>query len=933
MTNQGSRRGESYVASLLVSGILGAFSSSVSAQVQPDARGQAQSLETIEVTGSRLAASGFESPTPTTVLGADEMEMAAPSNLADMVNALPAFKATLTPASTSNNSNYGAGNYLDLRGLGPKRTLVLVDGRRFVPSSIYGFVNINLIPQVMVEQIDVVTGGASAAYGSDAVSGVVNFRLNDRMEGVKVVLQGGTSDHDDHQGYMASLAYGTSFATDRGRFVIGVEMADNSGVLRQDSRDWGAKGYRQITNPASTDTNDEPRRLIVPDVRTADSSYGGLITAGPLRGVQFGPGGQPMVFNFGTALSSTTMIGGDGVYSNANAVLETPLKRWSAFSRLTYQLGDSVQVFAELSSGASDSEYDLALPGVRVDTLTIQRDNAFLPEPIRADMVDLGLESFTMGRYSSDFAMARADVENETTRGAIGIEGSLGSSWKWAAYYTYGETTVDIFGRNNRLNANYTRAIDSVLDPVTGIPICRSTLAQPTDGCVPFNPFGPNSASEEAIAYVMGTAHRWWDLTQHAAALTFQGPAGSTWAGPVSIALGAEYRRETADVDADPRSIARQFGVGAQDPWDGEVDVSEAFAELLIPLVAGKRLADGVDLNLAARRTDYSTSGAVTTWKAGATWDVNDSFRLRLTRSRDIAAPALADLFQAPGQVASSVRDPVTNETQTLVTPTVGNPNLTPEKGDTTTVGLVWSPRSVSGLRASVDYYDIKIDDTITSLTAQAILDRCYSTQGSICDLVIRDTGGALTRIDVSPFNLQSLEIRGVDLEFDYRTALDTFWSGARGNFSLRGLATYIDKARLIDDGEVTVLEDSVQQPTIQGIGGQPNWRYTLRVGYDATPIRLGLTGRYIGGGRLNAAWTEKDSNILRVSGRFYTDLSLGWQHYNATGQGGELFLVVNNAFDVDPPITGGGFNTAATSRALYDQIGRTYTLGMRLRF
>lgn len=907
-----------------------AAQASEAAPTTPDVA-NTENQDIIVVTGSRIARSGFNAPTPTTVLGADDLAASAPTNLADLVNTLPAVRATLTPASASNNSNY-AGNFIDLRGIGPARTLVLVDRKRFVPTSIYGLVDVNVIPQALIGQVEVVTGGASAAWGSDAVAGVVNFQIDRKLEGFKATVQGETSEHNDHQGYLISGAYGTSFGGGRGKFLAAVEFSDNNGVARQDSRDWGAKGYRLITNPAYTPINDEPLRLIAADVRTSNASYGGLITSGPLKGIQFAPGGVPIPFNYGTAVTATTMIGGDGVRTNANAVLEMPLERRSAYGHLAYDITDSVTAYVEASYAKSSSSYVLALPAVNIDTITIRRDNAFLPEDIRAKMFDNAIETFSMGRYSSDYALAYGELSTETSRFVGGLKGSLGGGWAWDAYYTHGKTIVDIVVKNNRMTAKYNLAVDAVVNPDTGAVVCRSTLSNPGNGCVPVNLFGAGSVSPQAIGYMMGTSKRSWHLKQDVAALAVQGEPFAIWAGPVSFAGGFEYRRETADVTADALSAASGFGVGAQIPWKGKVDVREGFAELIVPLAKDATWADALDLNLAARYTDYSTSGGVTTWKAGVTYDVDSNLRFRATRSRDIRAPAMAELFQGASQVNSSIIDPQTGQTVGVRSPVLGNPDLKAEVSDTLTAGVVYRPPFASGLRLSLDYYNIKIDGAITSLTAQAIVDRCAAGEVLACGAITR-VGGQITNVNVLPLNLQSLQVRGVDLELDYRFALDSLFSGAGGDFGLRALVTYTDSFKLVDGDVTRELAGSTGQPVIQGLGGAPHWRVNARATYSNDPFTFSVTGRYTGGGAISDLYTAKDINILSRSGRLYFDLSAQYDILKSGDRKLQLFAGVENLFDKDPPIVGGGFNTSATVRSLYDQIGRVFTGGVRVRY
>lgn len=878
--------------------------------------------EEIVITGSRVARTGFTSPTPTTVLGSEEFAKIAAPNLADVVNQIPAVRPSLTPSSSTNNSQYAGGNYLDLRGLGFNRTLVLVDGKRFVPAQIQGPVDINAIPQALIGSIDVVTGGASAAWGSDAVAGVVNFKFDHKLEGFKGSVQGGITDHNDHRNYLASLAYGKSFADGRGKLLIAGEMAENSGIARQGDRDWGNQGWGIIANPAFTATNNEPRNLLVANATSANLSYGGVINSGPLAGNHFAPDGSLIPFTYGTLRTATGMVGGDGADGSADLVLEVPLERRSAYSRLSYEFGSALTAYAEASWAQSQTDH----PGLtRTDTaIRITRDNAFLSPTVRNAMTANNISSFTMGRYNRDYGRGVNHIKAETTRFVGGLEGEIGGGWSWDGYYTYGQTKNRHRGSNARITRNFNQAIDAVIDPATGGAVCRD-LAARAAGCVPINLLGDGAPSPQAIDYVTGETFRLWDLEQQAAALTVRGEPISTWAGPVSLATGVEWRRESADVTSDPLSAAASFATGNTVPWDGVVTVKEAFGELVVPLAANQSWADALELNVAGRITDYSTSGTVETWKVGGTWDVNDDIRFRLTRSRDIRAPALAELFSGATTAQFSPFDPLINQSYSVQTVTRGNAGLEPEKADTLTAGVVLSPSFVPNLRVSVDYYDIKLEGAILALSAAAIVDRCYRDQPQLCSLITRGADGRIAQVESSPQNLQSVETRGVDVEVSYRLPVGS------GDLALRGLVTYVDKLRMDDGRTVTELAGSTDQPTIASIGGQPHWRFNANATYETGPATLSLTGRYVGGGNINNAYTFKDLNVLEHSGRLYLDLSAQYALIDDGDDQVSLFAAVSNLLDKDPPITGtGGF---ATVRSLYDVVGRTYTLGVRFRY
>lgn len=884
------------------------------------------SVTEVIVTGSRVA-SGATAPTPTTVLGTEDLSRVAPQTVANAINLLPGVRATLTPKSTSNEASGSAGNFLDLRGLGASRTLVLVNGQRFVPARVSGGVDIDVIPQALIEGVDIVTGGASAVYGSDAVSGVVNLRFTDDLQGFKAVAQAGVSRYGDEENFLVSGAYGTKFAAGRGQLLLGAEIANNEGFSLDElfDRDWAAPRYNLILNPAYTATNSEPQQLQVPFAYPSNLAPGGLINAGPLRGTQFGPGGAPVPFQYGSLVTATTMQGGQPGLVTATEP-ESPSRRRSALARVSFDLTDTVTAFAEFDYAETRSKFR-NLPFTPTDTaLTIRADNAFLPQLVRAAMAAQGLTSFTMGRSNFDYATGAFDLEREVKRGVVGLEGRFGEGWTWDAYFTEGETYNDFQVGNTRIPGRFNLAVDAVVNPATGAAVCRSTLTDPTNGCVPINLFGPGSVSPQAAAYVSGTLQTITTITQRAGAASLRGEPISTWAGPVRVAVGGEFRRETAKVESDPISSVGGFWFGNLRPWRGRVNVKEGFAEALIPLARDQAWAIALDLNVAGRVTDYSTSGTVTTWKIGGTWDLNRSVRFRAARSRDIRAPSLTELFSTGAQTSFPVFDPVTGALATVRVITRGNPDLRPEKADTWTAGVVLRPEFVPGLTVSLDYFDITVNGALNTLPFDQIVSGCYSGQDALCTLLTRENG-VLTTVAASPINLDSLKTSGADLEVIYRAG-EMFG----GELTLRGLASYTDT--LVVRSPLSGRKEyagSITQPTIASIGGQPHWKANATATYERDRLALSVTERYVGGGVIDTTFTAKSRNVLEVDGRLYTDVSASYELPAGPSRSVEVFGVINNLFDRAPPIAVvGGFPTA---RALYDYVGRTYTAGVRLRF
>ncbi len=901
-------------------------------QAQEAAAGDVKQVEDtgeIIVTGSRIQRSGFTAPTPTTNITSADLERVAAPNIADALNQLPALRASLTPSTSTNLSTALGGNFLDLRGMGFLRTLTLIDGKRYVPTTTTGGLNINTIPQALIAGTDVVTGGASAAYGSDAVAGVVNLRLNTTLEGVKGSLQGGITDHNDHRNFLASAAFGTYFGGGRGHLLIGGEAAHNSGVDKMSDRSWG-DNPSTIFNPAYVAGNGEPQYLIVDDARSSNASFGGVINSpGILRGIQFAPDGTPIPFTYGTSVTATTMNGGDGVPSTADLILETPVKRYSGFGRASYEVTDDVKIFAEFAYGRTESSNPSILGN---DQITIQADNAYLPDSIRTTMAANSISSFVMGRSLKDYGRGGIDVTTDTWQITGGAEGKFGDGWSWDAYYGFGKTHNLALFTGSRITANWQRSMDAVFHPDTGAIVCRSTITDPTNGCVPMNLFGEGNVTQEAKNYILGTAVRDWKIKQRVAAFAVRGAPFSTWAGPVSVAFGGEYRKQSVDVTSDPLSELGAFRVGNAKPWSGDVNVKEGFVEALVPLVAEQSWAKAIDLNLAGRVTDYSTSGTVKTWKIGATYDVNDSLRFRATRSRDIRAPSLDEMFASGNTFIFGINDPVLGTNYSVQNIQGGNPDLKPEEADTLTMGVVFTPTFIPRFRLSVDYYDIDLKGAINSLSTAAIVQRCYTDTPALCSLITRPTPTSnITVIRSAPANFQSIKLRGFDVEASYGMPLFS------GDLDLRALINYTDKLDLVDGTNTTHFAGNTELISINGVGGTPHWRFTTSAAYTTDAFKLALTGRYVGGGKItqendglpteNSGTTDKQS----VNGRLYLDISGEVTLIDDGNQRVALFGTIQNLTDNAPPIT--AYNGYATTRSLYDMIGRVYNLGVRFKF
>ena len=915
-------------------------------------------IDEIVVTGTRIVRDGFQSPTPVTVLGAEAIDAAAPENVADLVNDLPSVVGSATPQSSNLQFSSGlAGlNTLNLRGIGSNRTLVLLDGQRSVPSTITGLVDVNDFPQQLINRIDVVTGGASAAYGSDALSGVVNFVLNKEFTGVKGEVSGGITTYGDDPSSKITLSAGSDIANGRGHILMSGEWSRRAGIFGV-PRDWNDDGWLIMNNPRYTPTNGEPQRLLVSGAGLTMATPGGIIVNTALRGTYFGPGGAPLQLTYGPVVSDPYMQGGDwkSTLMTDHSTLDQRVNRQGLFFRAAYDITADVEAFVQAQWGFAHS-LGWALKQFNIGNIVIRADNAFIPAPTAARAQALGLSQFTLGTNNIDMPTITFDNERTVNRYVAGLSGAFDAfqaAWDWGAYYQKGISRTSENGLFVTAKAEFGLAVDAVRGPA-GTIVCRSTLRDPGNGCVPYNVFGIGVNSAPALDYVFRRPEhpqRNQRFTQDVAAFTVNGEPVEVPAGPVSLALGAEHRVEKVSGRADPVSLINGWFAGNYLPTFGRYRVTEGFVETVVPLARNEAFADSLDLNAAARATHYSTSGLVVTWKLGASYQPRRDLRFRFTRSRDIRAPNLNDLFQAGTANTSNVTDPFNNNlTTTYQGLQVGNPLLKPEKADTTGAGIIVAPLFLEGFTASADYYDIDIKGGIQNVGPQTIVDRCFQGVTEFCAAITRgnsSTGGSvITQIRLQPFNFTAQAARGLDLEAIYRLPLQRVFEDVAGFVTLRLLATRYFR-NYTDDG-VNPAYDTVGT---NSSNGPPRWAYTGSMIYSNNPLTLVFTGRGVSKGIYSAnnypyvmcasgcpaaTLAAPTINDNRINGAFYLDLGATYKvSAGEAGVAADLFLTVSNALDKDPPVvaTGpGGFpyTASAINPVLYDVLGRMFRAGVR---
>jgi outer membrane receptor protein involved in Fe transport len=907
----------------------------------------------VVITGSRIIREGMSSPTPVTALTADELLQNNPQSLSQALAELPSMTNSTTPQAIGGRTTLGPGNFLNLRNLGTNRNLVLLDGRRVVPSNVAGNTDINLLPQGLISNISVVTGGASAAYGSDAVAGVTNFILDTHYEGLKVDASVGASDHDyDAQAKRVAVAWGAPFLDNRLHLIASFDWRHSQQAYK-DNRDWADRYCAVVPVPGVTAANQSasnPRQTFACGVTQPNASYGGAIISGPLvtptQGIAFGPGGVPQPFNYGTLRSANLQVGGSGNYVGDTANMNTPTDNKVFFGHALYDITDNTNAFLQVTAGRADSQYTQTPAYFFGATpLTIFSGNPFIPTTIQQRMTTLNAASFALNIVPKSWGTIDIDSTYRAWDAVAGLKGKLGDTWNWDTYYENGRTAFRLDYRRQISLSRLYRAVDAVVAP-NGSVVCQSALANPAayGDCVPLNPFGEGAPSQAALDYIHSDTQplNYNVMHQQVAAASISGEPFSSWAGPVSVGAGVEWRKLEGEVSSDPGSntVPVQTGIrglpvslaGRVGDWstsnvlplEGAYNVKEGFVETLVPLAHDVTAARSLDLNGAFRLTDYSQSGSVQTWKAGLTWKPIDELMVRATRSRDIRAPGIGDLYSKDSSGPNTI---VNYQGGSVSTPILlsGNPALQPEKADTTTYGLTYEPDWLSGFGASVDYYDIKIQSALATVSAQETVDRCGRGQQLYCDNLIL-SGGQLVGIRQRTMNLSEARTRGVDVDLSYRTRI----SSAKTVFRLLG-TRLLEQSTTVPNLTGSTYTDRVGDMSI----GYPKWLLIGSANADIGAFGFNVNARYIDSGVYNATYVvgDLDSRFTHVASSLTFDVGA---HFGLESMPGapELYVNVANVFDRNPPLVpSSALVGGQTNVALYDTLGRYYTAGVRMRF
>ncbi len=917
-------------------------------------------IEEVTVTGSRVSLlPGMSTPTPVTSVPVDELLSTQPQSIVQGLAQLPSLTDSTTPKSIGGSTTLGEGSFMNLRNLGAAETLVLLDGNRLTPNNIQNDVDVSMIPQALVSRVDVVTGGASAAYGSDAVAGVTNFILNTRFTGFKVDAGTGRSSVGDGGSDKLSLAWGAPFADDRLHVIASFDWL-HSQAADAANRPWANNHCAVVNVPGVTTATESPSNPLTEfacNVTAPNAAYGGAIYSGPLttptEGISFGQGGVPEPFIYGGLHTTNFQVGGTGdpAYLDDDVNFIAPLDTKVGFTHVEFDVTDSIQAWTQLTASRSASEYSQTPPfldGTR--PVTIYSGNPYIPASIQSQMTTLGVSSFQLGLVPISWGNVEADSHEEAYDALAGLKGKFAEGWTWQVHVEHGRTQWEMSMPGNLDLLNLYRAADAVLAP-NGTVVCESALVNPAayGNCVPIDLFGPGAASPQALAYIHGNGAQLSDtnvMVQDDATASVNAAPFSLWAGPVSSSAGVEWRRlsgvqtsdpisqeypaDYTDVRGVPAAVANQLGgwlTTNPQPYSGSYDVTEGFLEFLVPVARDLPFAKEIDLNAAGRVTDYSQSGRVETWKVGVTWRPIEDVLFRATESRDIRAPNIANLYQGITTGPVTVTDPFMDGASFAIkSATLGNPKLVPERATTSTVGVTYQPSWFSGFGISVDYYNIQIKHVMAEYTAQQELNYCYEGDTTLCQYILRDSTGTLYLIETPVLNLNNAQTSGLDIDANYHTGV------AGGEFTARLIGT-----KLFQQSTTAVAPtgDIVSNYAGDLAYGSPKWLLNLITSYDRGPFGFDLSGRFISSGEYNTTYLPGELAPADQSLPSNFTLNTGIRYTLKSVPGApELYFTITNLLNKAPPIIPGtaltGFDTNAE---LYDTMGRYFFGGVRLEF
>ena len=931
--------------------------------------------QTITITGSRIKSPNLLSASPLQILEASDIDASGIANIQELLLDNPTFGS---PALSRTNSNFltsgGGAATVDLRDLGSARTLVLVNGRRMVagrPGT--SAVDMNTIPAQFIERVEILTGGASSVYGSDAVAGVVNLVLKDEMEGFEFDAQYGESKEGDDTETQVSLTAGMDSANGKGNIMFHLGYTNQGPVF---SRDRDISAVDQLSEIFFTGEDADVFNTVQPFFSSFPPQGRFDVDAGRYTF------DQNNNLQLGFSANGDGTIGPDGFNRSAHRTIAVPTERYLFASKGNYELSDSHSVFFEGTYAASQTKtqlepfpfsstniYSDGVVPLEFDVNGTILRNPFVPDDIYNGAVDVTGDGL---RDLEFFAKRLIDVANrgniadrDNFRFATGFEGEIfDGDWFYDVFYSYGQTKEAQISSGQVNVQNFRYALEAVTDTldldgdgITNEAVCVDATAR-SFGCVPVNIYGFNSITPAMSAYIHAPGMLQTFVSQEIIGGNLSGELFELPAGPFGIATGFEYREEFSRSEFD---ALQQQGLNAGNAipsTKGEFDVTEFYLEMNAPIM------EGLNLKAAVRSSDYSTVGSTESWNIGFDYAITDWVRLRAIQAQSTRAPNINELFSPPSQTfPSGLIDPCLGvtasssgagdaacrtdpgvaaniaangtftlnqaDTQGITGFTAGNPNVTEEVGESTTIGIVITPDDIEVLEDfsfTIDYFDIQIEDAIVATPRQFILDQCYGGDTTFCNFITRrptdagtNSAGSIQFLNSGVSNSGGVGTEGIDLTVNYTKEMGP------GKFRARLAYTNLMES-------YTVPLPGADQDPLAGEIDTPEHKANLNLGYRWDDFNITLGATYLSSVAVDDQF-GLGPGAPTIDATVYVDTQVSYQ----LNENFEIYGGVDNLLDEAPPLIPSGIpgnNTGLeTSGSSYDAIGQRWYMGVRAKF
>ncbi|BAV95838.1 TonB-dependent outer membrane receptor precursor [Lysobacter enzymogenes] len=927
-------------------------------------------IETVTVTGSRISNPNVVSAQPVSVLTAEDIKATGAVNIGDVLTTMPALATSFTMGNSGRFIGTAGISMQDLRNLGTQRTLVLVNGRRMVGAMAGDTaVDTNLIPADWIERVEIITGGASAVYGADAVSGVINFILKKKYEGVNLHAQYGSSQHGSFGKSLFAVTAGTNFADDRGNIAASLEHARQDALEFRDR--FGNEDLVTINTPGG-----KYARSYFKNGGSYEFTTGGVFSrtgsfSNPANLYVFNPDGtyRPLRIDGLRDTGRRRCTDCDHNDSNRANQLQPKYDRTTFNTAGSFDINENHRLYME---GLYNQANSKSLGTAAFNTFGtygghfIDPDNAYVSPALNALT---GGQGFVVSRDDFDSGRRGEDTKRKTMRLVLGAEGVLGSKgdWQYDASVNYGRTHETRENFNNRYMERFYAGLDAV-DNGSGKIVCRSQVdptsvnsnlgttisAETAASCIPFKIFGDGAISQ--------AARDWFNVTTKSKTRLSQFVAGGSLvnnnlfelpAGPVSLATGLEYRRETSEQINDPLDKAGLTFLNAIPDSRGSYNVRELWIETAVPLLHDLPLIKNMTLGGAVRFSDYDTIGNTRAWRYNLDWAINDSLRLRGNSSSAVRAPNIGELFGGQSQNFMIMDDPCdaqqigrgkdpavrrancaalglpANFTDQVTGSNEGlsgsNPDLEPETGKTWTYGFVFTPTFLEGFSLNVDYWKIKLRNAISSLDFEQMAQRCVDNVGGInntyCANVQRRADGQISFVTATLQNIAARETDGIDIGASYS---HEFYGGK--------MSWQLDATRTLNYTDYPFQTSPDEKVEYLGALGYPKWKAVASVNYKRDNWDASWSTRFVSGVARQTDWDTYKADPLFLAP---AKAGSGTVHdvrvsYDFADTGWNVYGGITNLFDSDPPLAMYG-NTFGSG--VYDTIGRAYYLGVNYKF